>query len=319
MNTATMNRGREANSPKEIPSTGWKDTLYRVKDEIKHDKLSMISAAMAYYALFAFVPALTAVVLIYAWVSDPAEIAGHIKSIASFIPKDMQDMMNSQLGALSSKASSTLGFGAISSLLIALWSASKGSKAIMDALNIIYEEDDKRGFIRQNLLALGMTLLAAMLSILAIGVIVGVPAAAKLLHLPDSMEILLTTSSWLILLTLFSFFLAFAYRFGPSREKAKWKWVSWGAVIAAVLWAIASALFSWYATKFGNFNKTYGSLGAVIVLMTWFYVSSFVILIGGEINAELEHQTKKDTTEGQPKPLGGRGAKMADTVGAAKA
>lgn len=318
MATATINRGRQAETPKEIPVVGWKDTLWRVKDEIGKDRISLISAAMAYYALFAFVPAISSIVLIYAWVSDPAEISNHINKVSGFLPSEMQEMLKSQLGALASKASSTLGFGAISTLLLALWSASKGSKAVMEALNIIYKEKKERGFIKENLLALGMTFLAAMLGIIAISVIVGVPAAAKLIGFPDSMEILITASSWLLLLALFSFFLAFAYRFGPNREKAQWKWVSPGAIIAAVLWAIASALFSWYATEFGNFNKTYGSLGAIIVLMTWFYISSFVILIGGEVNAELEHQTKKDTTSGAPKPLGARGATMADTVGAAK-
>ncbi len=256
MATATMNRGRQADSPHEIPAVGWKDTLWRVKDEIKKDRLSMISAAMAYYALFAFVPAISSVVLIYAWVSDPAEISNHINQVSRFMPSEMQEMLKSQLGALASKASSSLGLGAIFSLLLALWSASKGSKAIMEALNIIYDETKERSFIKENLMALGMTLLAAVLSIVAIGVIVGVPAAAKLIGFPDSMEILITVSSWAILLLLFSFFLAFAYRFGPNREKAKWKWVSSGAIIASVLWAVASALFSWYATEFGNFNKT---------------------------------------------------------------
>lgn len=318
MSTATMDRGRHAESPKDIPAKGWKDTLFRVKDEISHDRLSMISAAMAYYALFAFVPAISSVVLVYAWISDPAEISGHINQLSRFLPNEMQEMLKSQLGALASKANTSLGFGAVFSVLIALWSASKGSKAIIEALNIIYEEEEKRGFIKLNALALGMTFLAVILSMLAIAVIVGIPAIAQFINLPTGMEILATAASWVLLLGLFSVFLAFAYRYGPDRDNAKWRWVSWGAVIASVLWAIASAGFSWYATEFGNFNKTYGSLGAIIVLMMWFYISSFVILIGGKINAELEHQTKKDTTTGPEKPMGDRGAKMADTVGAAK-
>jgi membrane protein len=323
MATATWHqkeRGRDAESPKEIPASGWKDTLMRVKDEVKHDRVSMVSAAMAYYALFAFVPALTSVVLIYAWVSDPAEISNHLSKLAQFLPAELMETMNSQLGALASKASSKLGAGAIFSLLVSIWSASKGSKAFIEATNIIYEEEDRRGFFKLNGLALGMTALGAVLSIIAMGVIVGIPAITSLFNLGDTIEVVATICSWLVLLAIFAFFLSFAYRYGPDRDHAKWKWVSWGAVIASVLWAIVSALFSWYAKEFGNFNKTYGSLGAIIVLMTWFYLTSFVVLLGAEINAELEHQTKKDTTKGPEKPMGQRGATMADTVGrAAKA
>lgn len=317
MATATWDnhRGRQAKSPTQIPAKGWKDTLMRVKEEIKHDRLSMVSAAMAYYALFAFVPALTSVVLIYAWVSDPGEIAGHIAQLKQFLPAEMMDTVNEQLQGLASKASSKLGLGAIFSLLLSGWAASKGTKAFIEAMNIIYEEEDQRGFFKLNALAIGLALLGSVLAILAIGVIVGIPAITSFLNLPDNMKIIGTVASWLVLLAIFSFYLSVIYRYGPDRQKAKWKWVSSGAVIASILFAIASALFSWYAKEFGNFNKTYGSMGAVIVLMTWFFISSFVILVGAEINAELEHQTKRDSTTGPEKPMGTRGAQMADSVG----
>jgi membrane protein len=309
------NRGRQASSPREIPATGWKDTLTRVKREVKSDRLSMVSAAMAYYALFAFVPALTSVVLIYAWVSNPAEISDHLAKISQFVPEQIMLILNDQLKNLANKASTTLGFSAITALLIAIWSASKGSKAIIEALNIIYDEEDKRGFFKLNSLAIGMTFLGAILGVLAIAVIVVVPIITGIFDFGLATEIIATASSWLVLLALFSTFLSIVYRFGPNRDRAKWKWVSWGAVTAAVLWALVSALFSWYAKEFGNFNKTYGSLGAVIVLMMWFYISSFVVLLGGEINAELEHQKSKDTTKGPDRPPGEREAQMADTVG----
>ncbi len=316
MATATYDRrGREAKSPTEIPAAGWKDTLVRVKKDLKADHISMLSGAMAYYCLFAFVPAISAIVLMYAWFSDPAEISHHIAKASQFIPAELQEILKTQLGALASQAETKLGFGAITALLLALWGASKASKAVMEAMNIIYEEEDNRGFFRKNFLALGMTLLAIVMGILAMGVIVLIPAITNMFNFGPAIEIGATAASWLILLALFSVFLSFAYRYGPDRQKAKWKWVSTGAVIAAVLWAIVSALFSWYAKEFGNFNKTYGSLGAMIVLMTWFYLSSFVVLLGGEINAELEHQTKRDSTTGSEKPMGARGAEMADTVG----
>ncbi len=316
MATATWDqRGRDARSPKDIPAKGWKDTMVRVKKEIKDDRISLVSAAMAYYALFSLVPALTSVVLIYAWVSDPSDITQHISRISQFIPSELQEILKTQLSTLASTASSSLGIGAIFSLLLSLWAASKMSKAVIQAMNIIYDEEDGRGFFKLNGLALSLTLLGAVLSIIAIGVIIGIPAVTSLFNFPQVIETAVSIGSWVILLALFSFFLSIIYRFGPNRSKAKWKWVSWGAVIAAVLWAITSLLFSWYAKEFGNFNKTYGSLGAVIVLMTWFYLSSFVILLGGEINAELEHQTSIDSTRGKPKPMGKRNAVMADTLG----
>lgn len=308
-------RGRTADSPHRIPAKGWKDILKRVKTEIKDDRLSMISAAMAYYALFAFVPALSSIVLIYAWISNPSEIQNHISTMSNFLPPDAQNILTEQLGSLSGKASSTLGVGAIGALLIALWSASKGSKAIIEAMNIIYDEKETRGFFKLNFFALGMTLLGAVMGILAIGVIIIVPVIMNLFNFLPMVNVLATAGSWILLLAIFTFYLSFAYRFGPNRENAKWKWVSLGAVFSAVTWALVSALFSWYAKEFGNFNKTYGSLGAIIVMMTWFYLSSFVILVGGEINAEMEHQTAKDTTTEPDEPMGQRNARMADTLG----
>ncbi|MCM2349224.1 MAG: YihY/virulence factor BrkB family protein [Bacteriovoracaceae bacterium] len=316
MATATWNqRGREADSPKQIPLKGWKDTLVRVKHGIKDNRISMVSAAMAYYALFSFIPALTSVVLVYAWVSDPSEIAQHLASVSQFMPEELQEILKTQLSTLASSASTSLGIGAIFSLLLSLWAASKISKTVMEAMNIIYDEKDSRGFFKLNGMALALTLLGVLLSIVAIGVIVGIPAVTNLFNFPPLVETAATVGSWLVLLFIFSLFLAVIYRFGPNRNQAKWRWVSWGAFIASVLWAVTSLLFSWYAKEFGNFNKTYGSLAAVIVLMTWFYLSSFVILLGGEINAELEHQTKKDSTKGPAKPMGKRDAVMADTLG----
>lgn len=310
-------RGRAANTPKEIPAVGWKDTLMRVKDEVKHDRLSMISAAMSYYMLLAFVPAMTSLILMYAWISDPNEISQHLARAERILPSEVLETLTTQMTTLSSQASSALGLSAIGTLLFSIWSASKGSSALIDALNIIYDEEDQRGFFKSTFMSLGFTLLGTVLSMLAIGVIIGFPAVTKFLNLAQPLKSLIGIASWVVLLGIFSFFLSFAYRYAPNRNEAQWKWVSWGAIIAAVLWAAVSALFSWYVTEFGNFNKTYGSMGAVVVLMMWFYFSSFVVLLGGEINAELEHQTKKDTTKGAPRPMGQRNAQMADTLGEA--
>ncbi len=309
-------RGRSARSPQEIPPKGWKDITLRVKDSINSDRLSLLSAAMSYYSLFSLVPALSSLVLIYAWISDPQDISNHISSMSGLIPAELEQVLTKTLGNLASTASSSLGIGAIVSLLISLWAASKISKSAIEAMNIIYDEEDKRGFFKSAFLALGMTLLGIVLSIIALAVIIGIPTVTNILNLPDTLATSVTVGSWVLLLAIFSFFLSVIYRYGPDRQNAKWRWVSIGSVVAAVLWAVTSLLFSWYAKEFGNFNKTYGSMASIIVLMTWFYLTSFVILLGAEINAELEHQTKRDSTTGQEKPMGKRHARMADSLGA---
>lgn len=311
-----LSRGRQAESPAQMPAKGWKDTLLRVKKQISEDKLSMVAAAMAYYALLAFVPALTSLVLMYAWFADPAEITQHLDAVSRILPGEITNTIKEQLTALSGQHSNTtLGLSAITALLFSTWSASKGATALTEGLNIVYDEKNDRGFIKSTLLAVGLTLLGTLMGILAMGVVVGYPAIIKVFNFPETIATVAGIGSWVLLLALFSFFLAFAYRYCPVRQNAKWKWVSWGAVIASVLWALVSAGFSFYASEFGNFNKSYGSMGAIIILMMWFYLSSFVILIGGEINSELEHQTMKDTTTGPQKPMGHRHAEMADSVG----
>lgn len=297
MATATWGRGRSAGQPDEIPKTGWKDTLTRVKVDLKKDRMSMVAAAMAYYALFAIVPALSALVMIYAWFSDPAKISIHLNSISQFIPEEMRKFLDLTLSRLSVSAKPNLGLGALVALFISLWSASQGSKALIEALNIIYKEEEKRGFFRYTGLALGLTLLAIVLCILALVVVVGLPTVMQFLNLGTIVETGAGIVSWVLLLGLFSLYLSIAYQYSPCRRKAKWKWVSWGAIIASLLWAITSGLFSWYVKEFADFNKTYGPLGAIIVLMTWFYISSYVVLLGAEINAELEHRTVEASTD----------------------
>lgn len=308
-------RGRHADVPTEIPATGWKDSLMRVKNAIGEDRVSMLAASMSYYALLACVPALTSMVLLYAWFNNPSEISRHIAEVSRFLPREAEEILRGQLTALASKAPTTLGLSAIGTLLFSLWSASKGSTSVIEAMNIIYGEKECRGFVKRTALALGFTLLGTVLSLCAIVVVVAMPAITSIFNFVPMFETLGTIAGWVALLMIFSFYLSSLYRFGPCRQNAKWKWVSPGSLIASVMWALTSALFSWYASSFTDFNKTYGSLGAVVVLMTWFWLSGYIILLGGEINAELEHQTKKDTTTGQPKPMGSRGARMADTVG----
>ena len=213
---------------------------------------------------------------------------------------------------------STLGFAFAGGLAISLWTANAGMKALFDAMNVVYQEDEKRGFVELNLRSLGFTLGAIAFLLLALAAIVVVPIALNYVGLASGAELALSLLRWPTLLILVLFALAVLYRYGPSRRHAQWKWITGGSLVAALLWLSGSLLFSWYVASFGSYNATYGSLGAAVGFMTWIWLSATIVLLGGEVNAEIEHQTAKDTTVGQTKPLGSRGAHMADTVGKAQ-
>jgi membrane protein len=312
-------RGRYAENPSEIPGRGWKDIAIRVYKSISEDRVLAEAAGITYYTLLAIFPAIAALVSIYGMVADPAQIASTLDNVKGILPGGAIDVVREQLTRVTAQPSSTLGLGAIVGLLIALWSANSGIKALFDALNVVYDEKEKRGFFALNVTSLAFTIGAITFLIVAIAAVAGLPIALKHLPLHRVVEWVIEIMRWPVLLAAVVLALAFFYRYGPSRDRAKWKWVTWGSAIAGVLWLGASALFSWYAANFGNYNETYGSLGAVIGFMTWLWISAIVILLGGEINAEIEHQTLRDSTVGHRAPLGTRGAKMADTVGAAQA
>jgi membrane protein len=209
----------------------------------------------------------------------------------------------------------SLGVGSIVALLAALWTASAGMRTLMTALNVAYHEKETRSSVKLYGTSLLLTLGAIVGAIIAVLTVVAIPAILNLVSLPQQMEALLAYGRWPALALIVLLGLAIVYRYGPDRENPRWRWVSWGAVIATVLWIVASLLFSLYVSQFGNYNKTYGSMGAVIILMTWFLLTAYIFLIGAEINAEMERQTRKDTTDARGKPLGRRGAHAADTVG----
>jgi membrane protein len=316
---AEKGRGREADKPTEIPAKGWKDILWRTYEEFGKDRVTSIAAGVTYYALLAVFPAIAALVSIYGLFADPATIQDHINAMASLMPSGAIEVIGDQVKRIASQGGGKLGFGFIFGLAISLWSSNAGMKALFDALNIVNDEEEKRSFIRLNLMSLTFTLGAILFILIALGGIIVLPIIFKFIGLGNGTEWFLAILRWPILLVGVTFGLSLIYRFGPSRDKAEWRWVTPGGIIAAVLWIVMSMLFSWYVSNFGSYNKTYGSLGAVIGFMTWIWLSSIVVLLGAEINAETEHQTVKDTTEGADQPMGTRGAKMADTVGVAKA
>ncbi len=316
--TLEPGRGRHASVPSEIPARGWKDILLRVYRNISDHRVLALAGGMTFYSLLAIFPALAALVAIYGLFADPGAIAAHLNAVSGFIPSGALDVARDQLTRLASNGEGTLGVTFAIGLAVSLWSANAAMKSLFDTLNIVYAEEEKRGFIKLNAISLTFTAAAVAFILVAIAAVAVLPVALTYMGLTDFTDLLLRIARWPALALGLAVALALIYRFGPSRAAPRWRWISWGSVAAALLWLAGSALFSFYAANFGNFNATYGSLGAVIGFMTWLWISAIVILLGAELNAEIEHQTARDTTTGHPKPLGTRGAHMADSVGAAK-
>ena len=310
-------RGREADTPAQIPARGWKDVLVRSYKGLATKNLGIVSAGVAFYSLLAIFPGLAALVSVYGLIADPSDVQGLIDLTGRVIPGNANKLLADEMTSLVHQPSTGLSFAAISGILFALWSAHSGITTIMTALNIAYGETERRGYVKRNLLALGLTLGAIMFIIVALALIALLPAIIGYLPLPDEWKDTLALVRWPVLIVMVMLGLAIIYKLGPSRDRAKFKWVTPGAALTTVLWVGGSAAFSFYVSRFGSYDKTYGSLGAVIVLLMWLYITSYLVLIGAEVNAEAEHQTAVDTTTGAPKPMGQRDAVMADTVGEA--
>jgi membrane protein len=289
----------------------------RVKKEMTADNVDIIASGLALYALLAVFPALAAAVSIYGLFASPADIADHLQQVATMLPEDATRILQQQLHQLAQNPQNTLSFGIIAGIALALWSARKGMVALMKASNVAYDEEENRGFFKQLFVSLAFTIGAVIgfLAVLLLGV--AVPLAVSFLPLGPAAEVILLGVRWVLLFAVAVLGLAIVYRFAPDRRPAQWRWVTPGSLIAATLWLIGSVLFALYVRNWGSYGETYGALGGVVILLMWFYLSGYIIVLGAEINAETERQTRKDTTTGQPKPLGARGAYSADTVGPA--
>jgi membrane protein len=299
-------RGRSAADPSKIPTRGWKDILMRCYRRLNDDRILAIAAGVTFYALLAIFPAIAALVSIYGLFADPATIAQHLDDMSSVVPGGAIDVIRGQLDNLTSKGNSALGLAFVVSLAISLWSANSGVKAMMDALNVAYAEREKRGFFRLNGTSFIFTLGGIVAVIIGLGALVVLPLTLQYLGL-QTVQWVAEAIKWPVLLVVVTLAISLLYRFAPSRREAKWRWITWGSAAATVGWIAISILFSWYAANFGSYNKTYGSLGAVVGFMTWIWLSVTVILIGAELDAEMERQTEQDTTVGAPKPMGQRG------------
>jgi membrane protein len=313
---ATSGRGRHATSPNRIPASGWKDILWRTYEQINDDRLLAVAAGVVFYGLLALFPAITALVSCYALVVEPQTINDHLAFLSSFLPEGTFSIVQDQVGRVLSKGNVQLGSAFLFSLLLALWSANGGMKAIIDALNVVYDEKEKRSFIKLNLVSLAFTIGGVLGILVASGLVIVVPVVFQMIGFGGATEAIVKYGRWPALAILLLLALAVLYRFAPSRRAPKWRWISIGSVVATVTWMAGSALLSFYLSNFGHYDATYGSLGAAIALMIWMWMSTIIILFGAELNSEIEHQTVKDSTTGSAKPLGTRGAKMADTVGA---
>ena len=313
----TDQHGRKAKRPGEIPKKGWKDIFMRVKKENSKDNVGILAAGVAFYAFLSLFPLIAAVISIYGLVTDPQTVQQQLAGLADVLPPQSRQLIQQQLSQITQGSPTALGWGLIFSVLLSIWSANKGTRALFQGLNITYDEQEKRGFFKLNAVTLLFTLLGIIGVIISMVLVVALPVAITNLNLPGPLEGLLRWGRWILLAMLIMGGLALLYRYAPYRENPQWRWVSWGSVISTILWIVGSWAFSFYVSNFGNYNATYGSLAAVVILLLWFFLSGYIILLGAEINSEIEHQTEVDTTTGKEKPLGKRGAHDADTLGEA--
>jgi len=307
--------GRDAASPADLPRHAWREVLGRVWTKIGYDNISLLAAGVAFYAFLSIVPLLGALVMTYGLVADPKTISEHMQSIIRVVPKDAAKLILDQLISLVTTASGKKGVGLLVALLVSLYGATRASGAIMMALNVVYEQHERRNIVYTTLLSFGMivgAVLVAIVGLTAASVLAAVSKVTAFLGPVGAFAV--TGITWLVAAGLAAFGIGITYRYAPDRKDARWQWLTVGSGLATLLWLLATVGFGAYAATLGNYNATYGSLGAVVVLLMWLYVSAFAILLGAEINAEIERQVATDTTTGRPRPLGRRGATVADEV-----
>ena len=313
-----MSRGRHAEKPTTIPAKGWKDIALRVKSELADDHVGLIAAGIAFYALLAIFPALTALLAIGGLLVEPSQIVDELQTLTTIMPEEVSTIILSQAKDVAGSRQGGLGLAAVLGIVLALYSASKGVGSLIEGLNVAYDEDEERGFIWLKVVTFGLTIGLVLGALLAMGLMMAVPAALAFVQLGPVVELVVTGASWLFMLILIAVALSFLYRFGPDRDGAEWKWVSPGSTVACVIWLIASVGFAVYVTNFGSYNESFGSLAGVIVLLMWLWISAYIVILGAELNAEMEAQTKHDTTVGTDEPMGERGAEKADRLGKRK-
>ena len=306
--------GIHAEKPTQIPWRGWKQIVKRAWAEHKADNMPIIGGGVAFFGFLAIFPGLIALISIYGLVASPETVTQQIEDISTQLPDEAAQLIGEQLTSIAANSGRALTVGLVVSILAALWTASGGVGNLVTAVNIAYDEVETRNFLKLRGLSLGLTLGAVAFVIVAFGLLAVVPVVLDALPLGIVGTILAHVVRWTLLLAMFAGSLAVVYRAAPDRDAPRFRWVSLGAVVATVLWALVSVGFSLYVDNFGSYDKTYGTIAGVIVLMLWLYLTCYLVLLGAEINSEAEHQTAQDTTKGEPEPMGSRDATMADSL-----
>lgn len=306
--------GRAATRPSQLRWQDWKAIIRRVFDNLGHHNVYLIAGGISFFSILALFPAIAALIGIYGLVADPQVILAQVEALEQVLPPDAYGLIADQISQLIVTDRQALSIGSVIAIALALWSTRSGVGAMMDGVNISYSEENERGFLAYYAFSLLLTLVFVMVVIVAIASIIIVPAVLQMLRLEGVAGWLASIMRWPVLILALMFALGVLYRYGPQRHRAQISWITWGASLATILWLVGSLAYSWYVSNFANYNATYGSLGAIVGLMLWFYVGAYAILLGAELNAEMEHQTAKDSTTGPEKPLGKRGAYVADHV-----
>jgi membrane protein len=307
-------RGR-GEPAQEMPAPGWRDVARRVRGKVMADDVSMVAGSVAFYAFLAIFPALAALVSIYGLVADPAAVWRHADAVAVLLPPQAQAVFHDELTQLATASSRTLSVSGVFSLLFALWSANQGTKAIIVALNAAFRQQESRGFFALTGVSFLFTIGALLLAGIAVTAVVALPAVLGLVGLSTLGTLLVRWLRWPLLAAAVLVGLSVAYRYGPARASARWRWVTPGSLLATGLWLGGSALFSWYVSNFGKYDKLYGSVGVIVILLTWFLLSAYALVLGAELNGALEGQTTAESTTRAAKPAGPHGPFAADTVG----
>jgi membrane protein len=316
---ASKDHGRDAKSPWQMPPLAWKEVVVRVWNQSWLDNIGLVAAGVAFYGFLALVPLLGILVLGYGLFAQPARVIEHVMAMMRILPPDVVELIGQLMMNSVEASKETSGLGILFALAIALYAGSNGAGAVMTALNIAYEENEKRSLLGFYATAFAITVVAVLIALVALATMAAVAALENLLPRASGATLIFSKLGvYLAMAFVAAGVAATLYRFGPSRQQARWEWLTPGSIFTALVWLVLAIGFSFYVTKLTDYDATYGSIAAIVMLLTWMYLSAYVFLFGAELNAELEHQTAIDSTTGRPRPLGERGAWVADHVAGAK-
>jgi membrane protein len=276
---------------------GWWRLLVNVYKELSDDHVGLIAAGVAFYGLLAIFPGIVAAMAVAGLIMDPNAVVSQLEGLSRFIPQDAAQIVIDQAVAVAGSEEGGLGLAAIFGVLVALYSASKGVSSLMEGLNVAFEVEEKRGIVSYYLTAFALTIGLIVGFLLIMAILAGLPALLAFLHLGSATEWLVSLARWPILLAILALGLAILYRYAPSRGPVPWHWITPGAGVACGLWLLGSILFAVYVSNFGSYNETFGALGGVIVLLTWLWLSAYIVLLGAEFDSEIERQDKEEPGE----------------------